>query len=549
MVLIMIRFDLLMKYYTGKNTKIALLDNGIISTSIQPKDFGEIKYHASICAEIIKSIASDAEIIDFKICDGKRVDEKSLVDGIYRAIEDKVDIINISIGFDTYSNKLKDAINKAVDSDIIVVAAKNPGNITTFPANFPRVIEVGMVNDKNSDTIAEIIDYEIIVNENSIPIVSDYNVRGCSYACAFCAGILSLIIESRPLVRKSCLLDSEFRESISSIDQLNSIAEKKEIPASTVLYPDTILGFDIRDFQEYLDPNIHHVFNYDAPESFNLVGLNQHKLIINPHEYPHVKNVFEDTGGDQQNIFIGKYDNMASREVEFFGIEYIDRIIDCKSNKILDIDVPTVMVGGFGCNSNKFSTLLHLVRSFRRKDYNVCAVTHNPLGVAFNFVTLPYPETASFPAIVYSLNRTLYNAVYRQNTEVVIVDCPGAIVNTKADNSNLACSDFGQIPLAYMHALQIDTFVLSIPIGVSMDEIHGAISKIAGRNISNIVLSVAPIQLLPNDTPRDFTDIIYADIEKQRYYYSALQKEFPRYKCLLQKNFDKNLFDAVTANM
>ena len=360
---------------------------------------------------------------------------------------------------------------------------------------------------------------------------------------------MSLIIESRPLVERSALLDAEFKHSTNSINQQEAFTSKKRIPINTTLYPDNILGLDIMKFKKYLNSNIRHVFSYDDTITHAEDESDQNMLIINPHEYSHVKNLVENNSTAQKNIFIGKYDNMINREVEFFGIDYLDRMLDYSNNKILDIDVPIVLVGGFGCNSNKFSILLHLVKTFRERDYNVCAITHNPLGVAFDFATFQYPEVASFPEIVYSINQTLYNVICKQDTEVMVIDCPGAIVNTAVNNSNLANSDFGQIPLAYMHALQVDTFVLSVPIGVSMDEIHAAVSKIKSRKIPNIVISVAPIQLLPSNTPSDFTDAIYADIKKQNYYCTAIRKEFPMYTCLVEADFDKDFFDAVTANM
>ncbi|MGC5326235.1 S8 family peptidase [Brevibacillus sp. SYSU BS000544] len=75
----------------------------------------------------------------------------TVASGIERAIEAKVDVINLSLGGRGYSQLLRQTIKKATDQGILVVVAAGNANTNTdnyFPAGFSECLTVAAVNEK-----------------------------------------------------------------------------------------------------------------------------------------------------------------------------------------------------------------------------------------------------------------------------------------------------------------------------------------------------------------------------------------------------------------
>ncbi len=77
----------------------------------------------------LKGIAPKSSIIAYKVSDdGKSVSPQLIIKAIKQAIEDEVDIINISLGVNRTNSKIDQAVNDAIESGIVVVtAAGNDG--------------------------------------------------------------------------------------------------------------------------------------------------------------------------------------------------------------------------------------------------------------------------------------------------------------------------------------------------------------------------------------------------------------------------------------
>ncbi len=75
----------------------------------------------------------------------------SLAAGINCAVKDKVDVINISVGFYDDSDVLKAAIDNAYKNDIVVIAAAGNDNTDNplYPSSYENVIRVAASNDIN----------------------------------------------------------------------------------------------------------------------------------------------------------------------------------------------------------------------------------------------------------------------------------------------------------------------------------------------------------------------------------------------------------------
>jgi len=96
----------------------------------------------------LKGIAPKSSIIAYKVSDdGSSVPPQLIVKAIEQAIEDKVDIINISLGVNRTNSKIDQAVNEAIESGIVVVTAAGNdgpglGTIGT-PGKNVNVITVG----------------------------------------------------------------------------------------------------------------------------------------------------------------------------------------------------------------------------------------------------------------------------------------------------------------------------------------------------------------------------------------------------------------------
>jgi len=97
-------------------------------------------------------INPNAKILPIDVFNGgERANDFVIAQGILYAIEQGADVINMSLGFYADSILLKEAVQKAIDKGITIVAGA--GNDSTdnyfFPASYEGVIGVGSTNDRN----------------------------------------------------------------------------------------------------------------------------------------------------------------------------------------------------------------------------------------------------------------------------------------------------------------------------------------------------------------------------------------------------------------
>lgn len=160
---------------TGSGVKVGFVDSGIniehedvnakhISGANFNQDglaYDEDTYgHGTFAAGIVAAqtnnklgiagIAPDVELHAYRIFSAKTTTTDAVVAAIEQAVQDGCQVINLSLGTPNSSTALRDAVEKAVDSGAVVVAAVgNDGTaVTQYPAGYPGVIGVGSV-DKN----------------------------------------------------------------------------------------------------------------------------------------------------------------------------------------------------------------------------------------------------------------------------------------------------------------------------------------------------------------------------------------------------------------
>ncbi|MDC0064123.1 S8 family serine peptidase [Candidatus Nitrosopelagicus sp.] len=176
--------------FTGKGIKIGVIDTGINlnhpdffnqdekSRFLKGYDFvdndtvpQDTNGHGTQVTGIIaadgqlKGIAPMAEIFSYRVSsDGESVPSNLIIKAINQAVEDKVDIINISLGVNMTHNKIDEAVNNAISQGIVVVAAagnSGPDKSTIgSPAKNPNAITVGATYNNRDSSMVSTLEVE-----------------------------------------------------------------------------------------------------------------------------------------------------------------------------------------------------------------------------------------------------------------------------------------------------------------------------------------------------------------------------------------------------
>ena len=255
--------------YRGEKVKVAVLDSGIdMHDELYTKqwvDFSDTvngykptdnnghgtSVAGPIAARIsgfgMEGIASGAELYSVKILN--KENEASLstvVKAIEWCIQNDMDIINMSFGMDGYSEILADAVKKAYDNDILMVAAAGNGvEQVQYPARFPQVLSVGSVNanlktsefSDNSQTDLTAPGEDV----QSIGFLGSYTkVSGTSLAAAHVTGVAAAVKSADRTLSANQLMEVLKKSAVSLgedgklVNYENAVAlveEKENVPA------------------------------------------------------------------------------------------------------------------------------------------------------------------------------------------------------------------------------------------------------------------------------------------------------------------------------
>lgn len=219
--------------YTGQGVKIAIIDTGIdrdhpdlnvaggTSCVSYTSDYDDDDGHGTHVAGIIAAqnntrgnvgIAPGASIYAVKVLDfngGGLISD--IIEGIQWAINNHMDIINLSLG-DTESNATLEAVvNQAYSQGILVVAAAgNSGNASgtgdniAYPARYASVIAVGATDIDNIRAEFSCTGPALEIAAPGVDIYSTYftgsyvTMSGTSMACPYVCGDLALLKQANP---------------------------------------------------------------------------------------------------------------------------------------------------------------------------------------------------------------------------------------------------------------------------------------------------------------------------------------------------------------
>lgn len=211
---------------TGKGVKVAIIDSGaaihndlniaggksfVFYTTSYLDDNGHGTHVAGIVGAKNNSfgvvgIAPDSDIYALKALDSMGNGYNSnIIKAIDWSIENHMDIINMSLGGSSESYAFQQAIDKAYNSGILVVAAAgNDGAPVEYPAKYNHAIAVSATDTSNNLASFSNRGPEIEVAAPGVNVISTYkgntyaSMDGTSMATPYVAGVLALYKQEYP---------------------------------------------------------------------------------------------------------------------------------------------------------------------------------------------------------------------------------------------------------------------------------------------------------------------------------------------------------------
>ncbi|PKK84967.1 MAG: hypothetical protein CVT49_00045 [candidate division Zixibacteria bacterium HGW-Zixibacteria-1] len=153
---------------TGTGVIVAVIDNGIdfnhplfsgladstgydfVDNDGDPsEETGDMLGHGTFVSGLIKLVAPDCSLMPYRAFDESGIgDSYAIAQAIYRAIDDSVDIINMSFNMYISNSAVETAVAAARQAGITMVASagNDSCSVTSYPAAYAGVITVGAID-------------------------------------------------------------------------------------------------------------------------------------------------------------------------------------------------------------------------------------------------------------------------------------------------------------------------------------------------------------------------------------------------------------------
>lgn len=536
--------------------KIALIDVGISKKAIESNmdvrhfflDCGELveKYkepeekHGTYCfQEIMKSVESIMpQFLDFNISDNSgELLVSSIIIAIEKAIEERVDIINISLGITVYSQDLYDACEKAVQHNILVLSAASHRNTISFPADFNNVICV-KVEQEQSEKIRIIGDTTIAVSMNDY-IMSEEGAEfdfsstslGCARACGYlCEALGDGVIKDKykVLLKK---YDIHIHDSESFYGDNNNILEANEIESilsnnrvGAVVFPESaiqninknMLHENIVAYYDYEKNAFYTFFDGKETENFDVI------LLLNSLQYNlKLSSMIEQKYKNYTIIYIGNFYNKDNNSYLWDYNKY-------STSKMSVLKRPVIAVVGLCSDVNKIDVQISVLKSLEQDGLAIKAVTNNPMGLLYDMDVFNYPKELRIPDIVYSINRYMYLTEVNVNLDAWLINIGGGIGAINIMNTY----NFGKLVDAYFSAANIDVVVMCVNTYVDITNLRLQLANLYKYGIGNIFIVMSHKDIdLSTLNYKDGLQTYYVDEEK---YHEAFE--------FLKENVEEKVF-------
>ncbi|MBQ3006953.1 MAG: leucine-rich repeat protein [Clostridia bacterium] len=199
---------------TGAELSHPALEGRIIPSDVNTSTSGDRNscsddngHGTQVAGIIIDSTLDNIKVKPYKVLDlhgnGTLI---TLAAGIISAVNDKVDVINMSIAYSESSEVLKEAIMLAERNNIIMTAASGNDSSTTlyYPASYDGVMKIGAINEAgviaNFSTRSSDVDFAAPgVNVYTATIGGKYKtVSGTSFSAPLAAALAATLISFDP---------------------------------------------------------------------------------------------------------------------------------------------------------------------------------------------------------------------------------------------------------------------------------------------------------------------------------------------------------------
>lgn len=211
-----------------RTVKVAVIDSGVNFNSdinvvcrknFIPGDEIDVMYedlscHGTAVAGIIGALDNEegitgvnpnVEIYSARVLDNNlEAPVSRIVEAIDWAIEQKVDIINMSFGLQRNVPELSEAVKRAYAQGILLIAAAGNNRTVTYPAAYEEVIAVGSIDSSGLPAEGSAVGEELELTAPGENILASsawggvLGVSGTSMAAAHVTGVASVLMELNP---------------------------------------------------------------------------------------------------------------------------------------------------------------------------------------------------------------------------------------------------------------------------------------------------------------------------------------------------------------
>lgn len=229
-----------------------------------PYDVQDNVYHGTHVSGIIASnnfaegvvgMAPASKLLILKAFDSmKNSSFTTVIDAMNFAINwrginnEKVNIINLSLGSKIQNPKLKKVIKKAIKQEILIVSVSgnhisnfSSNNNSMYPSNYPGVLQVGAVNEKSDIALFSNLNKKVNYLAPGTNILSTipYNnyarFSGTSMAAPHVSGLIALLLKVYSFKQINQITKKIFKqESLSSIHYKSFFEQNNKIKIQEV---------------------------------------------------------------------------------------------------------------------------------------------------------------------------------------------------------------------------------------------------------------------------------------------------------------------------
>ncbi|QYE99746.1 S8 family serine peptidase [Paraclostridium sordellii] len=491
--------------------KVALIDTGIskneinnrcevrhfsLSKEVLIEEYNEPKKtHGTDCFKeiVLNTKNNKIQILDLNILDESgNLQVFNIISAIEKSIEEKVDIINISLGLTTYSQELYDICEKAIQNNIVIVSAASHANTISFPADFKNVICV-KVDQKQKEKIRT-IDYttisismrDFLMKEKDI----EFDFSTSSLACARLCGYLCNDLSNMPLNDKFKILSRKYNINLYRSDDISCNINLKESGINDILLNNRVAvvlfpANSLRNINnDYIHENIVAYYDHEKCDFYSFRDGKQTKgfdiiIILNSLyidlEVPvSIKEKYK----SYKIICIGNF----LKEID--DNKYLYDYSKYNSSELSVLEKPVIAITSLCSELNKSDIQFLLLNSLKQDGLDIESVTNNPIGVLYNTTVFNFPNEIKFPEIVYSINKYMYLSEINKDMDAWLINIGGAIGQVNMLNTY----NFGKLADAYFSAANIDVAIMCVNPSIDVANLKLQLAHLYKHGIEKIFI-------------------------------------------------------------